>query len=126
MPLYDRETGAIDPEVASYWRANWDISEIVRNHWHELARDLDGKIHVIVGAEDQFGLEDSARRLRAAIEAVGGRASFTFVPGRGHFNLYAEGTERMALRRQIGWEMWKVARPDSPLTDPGPPSAPPQ
>jgi hypothetical protein len=109
---------------APYWRKNRDISQIIRNRWAELAPDLDGKVRVIVGDKDEADLDDSARRLQAAFEAVGGRASFTYMPGKGHFDLYAEGSERMALRRKIAREMWKVARPSSPLTDPGPPPPP--
>ncbi len=120
MPLYHRMTGVVDPQVAAYWRANWDISQIIRNRWTELGPDLDGKIRVIAGDKDEAGLDKAARHLEAAFQAVGGRATFTYIPGKGHFNLYAEGNERMALRRKIAWQMWKAARPSSPLTDPGP------
>ncbi|MCW3099467.1 MAG: enterochelin esterase-like enzyme [Chthonomonadaceae bacterium] len=121
MRLYDRTTLVIDPQVAAYWRQNWDLSQIIRSRWAELAPDLDGKVRVIVGDKDEAGLDDSARRLHAAFQAVGGRATFTYLPGKGHFNLYSEGAERMALRRKIAWQMWRVARPKSKLTDPGPP-----
>lgn len=124
MPLYDRATLKIDPAVAAYWREHWDISQIIRNQWSTLASDLDGKIHVIVGTKDNAGLDRSARELQAAFETVGGRATFTYIPGKGHFDLYQEGSERMALRRNIAWEMWKTARPRSQLVDPGPPSVP--
>lgn len=83
-----------------------------------MAADLDGRIHVIVGEEDEAGLDEAARRLEAAFAVVGGRASFTYVPGKGHGDLYSGGDERMALRRKIAWEMWRTARPASPLTDP--------
>ena len=120
MPLYDRATGVIDPMVARHWRENWDVSQIVRNRWPALGRDLDGKLHVWVGAADQFGLDRSTRNLEAAMTAVGGRADFTYAPGKGHFDLYADGAERQALRRVMAWQMWKRARPDSALADPGP------
>lgn len=121
MRLYDRNTLAIDAEVAAHWRRNWDLSEIIRRRWPELAPDLNGKVRVIVGNRDEAGLDGSARRLQAAFESVGGSASFTYVPEKGHFNLFEEGSERMALRRKIAWELWRIARPDSKLTDPGPP-----
>lgn len=120
MRLYDRASGAIDPAVARHWRENWDVTQIVRNRWPARGRDLDGKLHVWVGAEDQFGLDRSVRNLEAAVTAVRGRADFTYVPGKGHFDLYADGDERMALRRVMAWRMWRLARPDSPLVDPGP------
>ena len=116
--LYDRTTRAIDAEVAAHWRRHWDLSQIVRTRWTDLAADLGGRIRVIVGEEDEAGLDEAARRLEAAFAAVGGRASFTYVPDKGHGDLYSEGDERMALRRKIAWEMWRTARPASPLTDP--------
>ncbi|MBI1873251.1 MAG: hypothetical protein HYS05_05085, partial [Acidobacteria bacterium] len=44
-PLYDRLTGAIDPEVAKYWRDNFDLRYILERDWATLARKLRGKIH---------------------------------------------------------------------------------
>jgi pimeloyl-ACP methyl ester carboxylesterase len=124
MPLFDRTTLAIDQDVAAHWRKNWDISQIIRNRWGELSPNLDGKVRVIVGDRDEADLDDSARQLQAAFKAVGGNASFTYIPGKGHFDLYAEGGERMALRRKMSWEMWKAARPNSSLFDPGPIASP--
>lgn len=120
MPLYDRETGEIDPAVARHWRENWDVSQIVRNRWPAQRRDLDGKLHVWVGSNDEFGLDRSTRHLEAAVAAVDGQADFTYAPGKGHFDLYGDGQERQALRRVMAWQMWRQARPDSPLVDPGP------
>jgi len=120
MPLYDRATGEIDPAVARHWRENWDVSQLVRSRWPAQARDLDGKLHVWVGANDEFGLDRSTRHLEAAVTAVNGRADFTYAPGKGHFDLYGDGSERQALRRVMAWQMWRRARPDSPLVDPGP------
>lgn len=120
MPLYDRATGEIDGAVARHWRENWDVSQLVRSRWPAQARDLDGKLHVWVGANDEFGLDRSTRHLEAAVTAVNGRADFTYAPGKGHFDLYGDGSERQALRRVMAWQMWRQARPDSPLVDPGP------
>jgi hypothetical protein len=108
----------IDPEVAAHWRKHWDISEIIRNRWTELRADMDGKVRVIVGEEDEAGLDDAARQLETAFKAVSGKAAFTYLPGKGHGDLYSEGDERMALRRKIAWEMWRTARPGSHLKDP--------
>lgn len=120
MPLYNRATGEIDAEVARHWRENWDVSQLVRNRWPAQRRDLDGKLHVWVGTSDEFGLDRSTRHLEAAVTAVDGRADFTYAPGKGHFDLYADGSERQALRRVMAWQMWRRARPDSTLVDPGP------
>ncbi|WP_312217489.1 alpha/beta hydrolase [Brevundimonas sp.] len=104
-PLFDRETGLVDAQVATWWRDHWDLTEKVRREWVNNAAYLDGAIHVVVGENDEFALDDSARDLERAITSVSGRASFRYLPGKGHFDLYVEGDERAALRRVMAWEM---------------------
>lgn len=107
--LYDRETGIVDSEVAAWWRENWDLAQKVRREWQRRADYLDGALTVIVGEDDEFALDESARDLQHAIEEVSGKASFRYLPGKGHFDLYIEGTDRAALRRVIAWEMFAKA-----------------
>lgn len=113
VPLFDRDTGAVDPEVAAYWREHYDIAHRLRTQWPQLAPDLDGKIHVIVGDADTFYLDGSARLLQATLQDVGAQADVRFMPGRTHFDLYTEGDDNRALLKKIAWEMHAVARPDA-------------
>ncbi len=112
-PLFDRATGRIDPAVAAYWREHYDIAHIVARDWPALKPDLDGKIHLIVGTADTFYLDGPAHRLQAVLDGLGAKSSFRFVPGRTHFDLYAEGEDKMALLKTIAKEMYAVARPGS-------------
>lgn len=116
MPLFDRATGVIDSTVTEYWRSNYDISDRLARDWTTLRNDLDGKIHVVVGGSDTFYLDAPARRLKAVLDRLGARSSFTFVPGRGHFDLYAKGSDSDALTADIAWEMYAIARPGSERT----------
>lgn len=111
MPMFDRRTGAVDPQVAAYWREHYDIAHIITRDWNTLKPDLDGKIHLIVGTADTFYLDGGARRLEAAMRAVGAQTKFRFVPGRNHFDLGTVGEDRHAMTRIIAWEMYKLARP---------------
>lgn len=111
MPLFDRASGIVDPAVAAYWRSNYDIADRLERDWSTLRRDLDGKIHVIVGAADTFYLDAPTRRLQAVLDRVGARSSFTYAPGRGHFDLYAKGNDSDALTADIAWAMYAIARP---------------
>ena len=113
MPMFDRRTGAVDPAVAAYWRDHYDISHIITRDWNTLKPDLDGKIHLIIGTADTFYLDGGARRLEAAMRAVGAKTGFRFLPGRSHFDLGTVGEDRHALTRVIAWEMYKLARPDA-------------
>lgn len=115
LPLFDRDTGAVDPQVAAYWREHYDISRRLRTQWPALKRDLDGKIHVIVGGADTFYLDGAARRLKETLDGLGAKAEIRIVPDRSHFDLYTEGEDRQALAKEIAWSMWKVSRPDSAL-----------
>ena len=51
--LFSRSTGAIDPAVARYWGEHYDLSNYLAARWPELKGDLDGKIHIAVGANRQ-------------------------------------------------------------------------
>jgi hypothetical protein len=52
MPLFDRDSGVVNREVADYWLQHYDISRILTSKARELVGDLRGKIHVIVGTAD--------------------------------------------------------------------------
>jgi S-formylglutathione hydrolase FrmB len=114
VPLFDRDTGRVDPDVAAYWREHYDIAHRLRTQWPTLKPDLDGKIHLIVGDADTFYLDGAARRLKTTLESLGARTDVRFLPGRTHFDLYQEGDDRRALANKIAWEMYAAARPDAP------------
>ena len=106
MPLFDRDTGNIDPEVAAYWEKHYDIANLLRTNWRTLGPQLNGKIHMTVGTADTFHLDESAHLLEQTIKDLGGKASFTYPEGRNHFDLYQGG-----LTEKIAKEMYAVARP---------------
>ncbi|MEH3160098.1 MAG: alpha/beta hydrolase-fold protein [Sphingomonas taxi] len=114
LPLFDRTTGRIDPEVARYWRDHYDIAYRIQRDWPTLRSDLDGKIHVIVGTADTFYLDAPAHRLQAVLDGLGARSSFTYLPDKTHFDLFKRGHDRMALMRDIAWDMYATARPGTP------------
>lgn len=105
MQLFDRETGDINPAVEKHWE-KYDIAQVLRENWSTLGPKINGKIHLIVGTEDTFHLEESAHLLEDTIKQLGGKTDFRYLPGRNHMNLYRGG-----LADQIAIEMYKVARP---------------
>jgi hypothetical protein len=110
-PLFNRVTGEIDPNVASYWRAHYDIVDYLNKNWNTLGADLRGKVHLVVGTDDTFYLDGAAHSLESTLNRLGGDPHFTFLPGRSHFNVYLVGDDRWALFDTIAKEMYQIARP---------------
>jgi hypothetical protein len=118
VPMFDHETGDVDPAVVSYWHDHYDLAHIVQSTWVQRGAGLRGKIHVFVGTADTFYLDGAAHKMDAVLKALNANAHFTYIPDRTHFDLYTvykDGGDtkgdRYGLFRQIGAEMYAVARP---------------
>jgi S-formylglutathione hydrolase FrmB len=109
--MFDRRTGAVDPQVVAYWRDHYDIAYRIAHNWPALKKDLEGKIHVIIGTADTFHLDGAAHKLQAVLQTLGARADVRFLPGKTHFDLYEANGDPDALTKEIAKEMYAVARP---------------
>jgi enterochelin esterase-like enzyme len=69
-PLFDKETGVIDPEVARYWHEHYDLSAIVRRDWARLGPKLNGKVHIPVGSADTYFLTDAVYFFEAMAKSL--------------------------------------------------------
>jgi len=81
MPLFDRDTGAIDAFVQKAW-GHYDISRLLRTNWTRLEPQLRGKLHIIVGTADTFHLDEGVYLLRSTLKALGETDKNTSVAGR--------------------------------------------
>jgi len=75
-PLYDKATGAIDPDVARYWRDHYDLRFIMQRDWGTLGPKLRGKVHITSGTMDNgylnnavYQMEEFLMRARPSSEA---------------------------------------------------------
>ena len=68
--LYDKWTGEINPEVAEYWRENYDLRHILERDWETLGPKLEGKLHIYMGDMDTFFLDEATRLLEAFLEGT--------------------------------------------------------
>ena len=112
--LFNRSTGAIDHEVASHWR-RYDLSHLLSARAAELVPKLRGKLHVIVGTDDNYFLDEPIRLLHDRVTPLGYDARFTYLAGRTHFETIQNG-ERFGfahggLNTRIAMQMYDVARP---------------
>ncbi len=83
LPLYDRDTGAIDTNVANAWKP-FDICLKLKSQWPELGPQLQGKLNVFAGEFDNFYLEGAVRRLKTTMQDLGSDAVIEIVPDRDH------------------------------------------
>jgi S-formylglutathione hydrolase FrmB len=97
--LWDRQTGAIDTDVAKTWE-QYDIRLVLERNWETLGPKLKGKLHVIMGDLDTFYLEGATWRLKDSLAKLGSDAVVELVPGKDHMNLMS--SELVArIRREM-------------------------
>jgi hypothetical protein len=66
--IWDKETGAIDPEVAKYWREHYDLHHILERDWSKIGKQLEGKINLYVGDMDNFYLNNAVYLMEEFLE----------------------------------------------------------
>lgn len=107
-PLWNRETGRVDAETAAAWR-RYDIRAILEKNWETLGPKLAGKVHVYMGAEDNYYLDGATRLLGETLKKLGSDAVVEIFPGRDHGNLLTS-----ELRSRIAREMAAAFRAGGP------------
>jgi hypothetical protein len=85
-PLFDRRTGAVDPEVARAWR-NYDLNVLLQDRWDDLGPKLADKLHIVGGGYDTYYFERPLRLLASTLHERGGLARIVIVEGRNHQNV---------------------------------------
>ena len=57
--IWDPMTGAMDHQVAAYWRDHYDLRNILERDWATLGPKVTGKIHLYVGTMDTWHLNNA-------------------------------------------------------------------
>ena len=68
--IWDKKTGAINPDVAKYWQDHSDLGHMLERDWPTLGPKLVGKIHLTVGTSDQWYLANAVRRVDKILQAT--------------------------------------------------------
>jgi hypothetical protein len=110
MRLFDRQTGEVDTAVARAWR-KYDIRHVLEAGGKPLLAKLRGKVHIVVGDQDNFHLNEPVALLAAWLNSVKSDARVEIVKGRDHMNLYEGGLNDRMLK-QMG-ERSKAAQATS-------------
>ena len=100
QPIFDKMTGAIDHRTAEYWREHYDLDAILQRDWLTLGPKLQGKLHIYVGYEDTYFLNDAVYLMEDFLKQTG-------TPGHG---VPYEGEVRYGPRAEHCWN----GDPDKP------------
>lgn len=68
QPIWNKRDGTIDPEVAAYWRENYDLRYIMERDWATLGPKLEGKLHIYVGDMDNYYLNNAVYLTESFLE----------------------------------------------------------
>jgi S-formylglutathione hydrolase FrmB len=98
-PLWDRQTGDIDPDVARSWE-KYDIRLVLERNWKSLGPKLAGKLHVYTGNLDTFYLDGATRLLGQSLKKLGSDARVELLAGKDHSSLMDR-----KMRERIAKEM---------------------
>ncbi|MBV8388553.1 MAG: hypothetical protein JO080_02005 [Mucilaginibacter sp.] len=84
--LWNDETGDIDPITFEHWK-NYDISLYLRSNWQHIKPNLQGKIRVTVGNQDNFLLNYAVHLLDDEMKKLDAGFVFEYFPG-DHFTIH--------------------------------------
>ena len=68
--LWDKLSGEINPEVAEYWKQNYDLRYILENDWDRLGPKLQGKINIYCGDMDNYYLNNAVYLMEEFLEGT--------------------------------------------------------
>ena len=103
-PLFDKRTGEIDPDGATYWRENYDLLHYMKTNWSSLCPKISGKLHVYCGDMDTYYLNVAVKEMQEWIRLTEnphypGVSSGATVPG--------IGSVASSLRKRSEFGAWR-------------------
>ena len=87
--ICNSNTGEIDSVVFSNWK-NYDIALYLRNNWESIKSELDGKVRVSVGNQDNFLLNHAVNLLETQMKKLNSTFQFSYYQG-DHFTVSTPG-----------------------------------
>jgi len=71
QPIFDKETGQIDHKTAEYWHEHYDLNAKLQREWATLGPKVQGKLHIYVGSDDTYFLNDAVYLLEDFLKQTG-------------------------------------------------------
>lgn len=98
-------TGEIDRAVVENWK-KYDIALQLKNNWNTLKSELNGKIRISIGNQDNFLLNYAVMSLETQMKELGSNFQFAYFPG-DHFTVgtpdYKKEGTQFLKKRYLEW-----------------------
>ncbi len=69
--IFNKHTGEIDHTTAAYWHDHYDLDAILQRDWSTLGPKLRGKLHIYVGSDDTYFLNDAVYLMEDFLKTTG-------------------------------------------------------
>ena len=76
-PIWDKQTGVIDHQVADYWKEHYDLRYMLQTKWATLGPKLANKLNVYVGDADSYFLNMGVHLLTDFLKATAAPTKWT-------------------------------------------------
>ena len=121
---WNKVTGAIDHGAVDKWKG-MDMSEVLTRNWATLGPVLRDKLHIWVGTQDTYYLNEGVKAFQDTLEGLGGRTSYaTFTYGAGQPHGYTPYASTQAMLTDIlSWISAHTPAPARPTRISPPPAA---
>jgi hypothetical protein len=104
--ICDPVTGEVNKKAFEHWK-NYDISLYLRSNWDKLQKDLQGKIRVSVGEQDNFLLNSAVHVLENEMKKLNTGFVFAYYPG-DHFTVstpeYRNAGSYFLIEKYLQWQ----------------------
>ena len=85
--IWDKRTGVIDKTTAAYWKEHFDLRHILETRWPTLGPKVAGKLHIYIGDDDTYYLDDAVHLLEESLKKATNPSfdgEIVFQPGAPH------------------------------------------
>ena len=108
--IWDKRSGKIDREVATYWRENYDLRHILERDWATLAPKLRGKLHIYCGTMDNYYLNNAVMLMEEFLEQADPPYEGVVDYGHGHEHCWNGDSQRSNALSRLRYHVMYVDR----------------
>jgi hypothetical protein len=94
--LCNPETGEINRRTVAEWK-DYDIALYLKSEWNRIKPDLDGKVRISVGNQDNWRLNLPVHVLEEEMKTLGSRFQFAYYPG-DHITVFSSAYRKDGLQ----------------------------